>query len=184
MSCHPSKHRGGPASRACRASAGDRGFTLLEVLLALALLALIAGVLVSGSVNLLGDKPVNAEDVFWQAVQKGRTAALKTEHDIRLTFDAKERSFVLDDGTAPKILPVPRAKELTVDFLGTSATSRSTILVGGELVESQPIPFVTFYADGTCTPFRVQFRTGGAARVVSIDPWTCARVLPKVEGTP
>ena len=36
---------------------GARGFTLLEILLALALIGLFAGVLVSVSVNLIGDRP-------------------------------------------------------------------------------------------------------------------------------
>jgi general secretion pathway protein H len=39
------------------------------------------------------------------------------------------------------------------------------------------MPFVTLYSDGTCTPFRVQFHSNGAARIIAIDPWTCAEVL-------
>ena len=48
----------------------------------------------------------------------------------------------------------------------------------GMLVETQPLPFVSSYSAGTCVPFRVQFRSTGAARTLSIDPWTCAEVLP------
>jgi general secretion pathway protein H len=39
------------------------------------------------------------------------------------------------------------------------------------------LPYVTFYADGTCSPFRAQLRTGGPARFVTLDPWTCAPLL-------
>ena len=160
-----------------------RAFTILEILLALALIGLLSGVLISGSVQLIGDKPVSAQDVFWKAVGQARTAALTTEREVRLSFDPKEKSFLLDDGTAPQVLPVPPARELTVDFLPTQA-SRSSVLIGGDLVSTQTVPFVTFYTDGTCTPFRAQFRTGGAARVLDIDPWTCAQVLPRLENTP
>jgi hypothetical protein len=45
------------------------------------------------------------------------------------------------------------------------------------LMESQAIPSVTFFSDGTCTPFRVQFVRGTGTSVLSIDPWTCAPVL-------
>ncbi|MDB6167463.1 MAG: hypothetical protein JWM88_327 [Verrucomicrobia bacterium] len=159
------------------------GFTLLEILLSLAVIALLAGVLVSGSVHLMGDKPSTPEDVFWKAVQQARATALAGDRDVRLSFDAKEKNFVVDDGAAPQLLAVPATRDLTIDFL-PAQTARSTVLIGGELVDSQAIPYVMFFADGTCSPFRTQFRNGGAARAVEIDPWTCARVLPKIEGSP
>lgn len=155
-------------------------FTLLEILLAIALMALLAGALVSGSAQLIGDKPATPEDVFWQVVQKARQAALTSEGEVRLSFDAKEKAFVLGDGTVSKSFPVPPSKELTVDFL-SAQTGGSTVLIGGALVDTQTMPFVTFYPDGTCTPFRVQFRAGGFARILTIDPWTCAQVLARAD---
>ncbi len=159
------------------------GFTLLEILLAIALMGLLAAVLVTGSVNLLSDKPATPEAVFWQAVQQSRTAALTAEREVRLSFDPKQQAFVLDDGAAPLALPVPVVRELTVDFL-SAQPGQSSVLIGGELVDTKTVPAVTFYPDGTCSPFRAQFRAGGAAKVLSIDPWTCAQVLPRVEANP
>lgn len=164
------------------ASPARKGFTLLEILLALALIALLAGVLISGSADLIGDKPTTPEEVFWKAVQRARSGALSGERDVRLSFDAKDKAFVLDDGVKPQTLPVPPMRDLTVDLLAAQG-GNSSILIGGEVVDSKVIPYVTFYADGTCTPFRVQFRAGGPARVIGIDPWTCARVLPRPEGS-
>ena len=159
-----------------------RAFTLLEVILAVALLALLAGVLVSGSADLIGDKPVTAEDVFWKATLRARSAALNGEREVRLSFDAKDKVFVLDDGVAPQKLTLPPGRDANVDFLAGQAAGNS-ILVGGELMESKPIAYVTFYPDGTCTSFRVQFRSGATARVVAIDPWTCAKILPPSDGS-
>jgi hypothetical protein len=51
------------------------------------------------------------------------------------------------------------------------------ILIGGMLLESSPIVFATFYADGTCTAFRVQIARGSGVHTLSLDPWTCAPVL-------
>ena len=51
------------------------------------------------------------------------------------------------------------------------------MLLGGQLVETKTLPYVTFYGDGTCSPFRLQIRTTGEARVIAIDPWTCSLVL-------
>lgn len=159
-----------------------RAFTLLELILAIALLALLAGVLVSGSADLIGDKPVTAEDVFWKATLRARSAALNGEREVRLSFDPKDKVFILDDGVTPQKLALPPGRDATVDFLAGQAAGNS-ILVGGELMESKPIAYVTFYPDGTCSSFRVQFRTGATARVVAIDPWTCAKILPAAEGS-
>ena len=165
-----------------------RAFTLLEVILAVALLALLAGVLVSGSADLIGDKPVTAEDVFWKATLRARSAALNGEREVRLSFDAKDKVFVLDDGVTPQKLTLPPGRDATFsesrrNFVIAGQAAGNSILVGGELMESKPIAYVTFYPDGTCTSFRVQFRSGATARVVAIDPWTCAKILPPSDGS-
>src|SRR5437879_5832502 len=70
-------------------------FTLLEILLGLALLALLIGASVSISANLIGTTPVTAEDVFWQAVSEARKQALLSRQDVHLNFEEKEKAFVL-----------------------------------------------------------------------------------------
>jgi general secretion pathway protein H len=172
-----------------------RGFTMLEILLVLMLLALLGTVLISGAARWVDAPPAAPEDVFWLSVQEARKAALKAEHDIRLKFDREKKRFMLLDGLAPttigpdgrlletplKEFPVPNApNDLEMDFLAPMKGGNA-ILVRGVLLESQPVPFVTFYADGTCSPFRLQiFRPGGAS-TLSVDPWTCAPVLEKKE---
>ncbi len=158
-----------------------RGFTILEVLLALAIIALLGTVLIGGSAQLLSDRPVSADDVFWKAVQEARKAALKSGVEVRLTFvddRDKGKAFVVNDGTASQAFPLPAATagDLSVSFL-TTQKGASAVLVAGQMVETQTVPAVVFYSDGTCTAFRAQFQRGGATHLLSIDPWTCAQVL-------
>src|SRR4051812_29574649 len=172
------------------------GFTLLEVLLTIAIIALLAGALIGGAAHLLTDQPVTPDEVFWKAVQESRKAALKAEHEIRLKFDKEKKQFLLIDGLAPstlaadgftkeemplKTLPVLAPGDLTVDFLAAGTKGGNAILVGGMLLEAQSVAFVTFYSDGTCTPFRAQFARNGATHILAIDPWTCAPILTPAE---
>lgn len=168
------------------------GFTLLEVLLTVALIALLGGSLISMGSQMLADKPVAPEDVFWQAVQESRKLALRREQEVRLRFDPDKKRFVVLDGARPaalaadgftreelalKELAVPApGSDLTVEFLAASKGGKA-ILVGGVMIETQPVPFVTFYPDGTCSPFRLQIMRQGGARILGVDPWTCAAVL-------
>jgi general secretion pathway protein H len=186
----------GPGGRVPVTRAPRAAFTLLEILISLALVALLVGATVSLSSNLIGDTPLTVNDVFWKAMVEARKEALTSQHDVRLAFDTKTKAFLIgvnvsgqvgaDAGTpagadasaaaAAETFPVPLADKLTVDFLPTGK-STSTVLIGGELIETQSLPFVTFYSDGTCTAFRAQFHTSGEARITAIDPWTCTEVL-------
>jgi general secretion pathway protein H len=153
-------------------------FTLLELILAIAVIALLATVFIGASSTLLSDKPATPEDVFWKACQTARKEALATGREVRLEFDDKAKAFVIDDGVSPQSMPVPGAtQDFSAGFI-PGGSRASLALMAGSLVETGSIPFVTFYGDGTCTPFRIQFKLSSGAHTLSVDPWTCAPILP------
>jgi hypothetical protein len=125
---------------------------------------------------LVDQKPSSPADIFWEATRAARRAALKSESEVRLTYDEKEKRFVVDGGQKQENFPVAGDRDLTISLLHAQSTGGS-ILIAGDLMDTNTVPFVTFYPDGTCMPFRVQFRTTGPVQVLSIDPWTCAQVL-------
>lgn len=156
-----------------------RGFTLLEVLLVLALLGLLASVLIAGASGLLNDKPRSADEVFWAAVQEARKMALRSEREISLRFvEDKDRgkAFVVSSAESTRIFAVPSPGDLEVSFL-SQQKGGTLIMVAGTVLETKKIEAVVFYPDGTCSPFRVQFFRNGATHVTSVDPWTCAPML-------
>jgi len=146
----------------------------------IALIAMLTGVLVTGSSRMAAGRVVTPEDTFWKAVVESRKTALLSGREVHLSYvdKGKERALVAKnpDGTEQPF-PFEWAGELKIDFLSTQKGA-SAILLAGQLVETQTIPFVTFYGDGTCSPFRLQIRAGGEPRIVTIDPWTCSLVLP------
>lgn len=161
-----------------RSVGGRGGFTLLEVLITLALIALMTGVLVVGANRLLSDSPKSAEELFWAAVGEARKDALLHNHEVRLTVDTKTLEFVTWSDAGEMRYPFVPREIAEIDFLAPkSPGTSSAILVGGQLVETQTIPSVTFYNDGTCSPFRAQLKTKTGARILEIDPWTCAPML-------
>ena len=82
-----SRHRG-----------AGRGFTILEILLVLALLGFLSTGLVVGGARLLAERPQSPEDVFWEAVRQARDYALLRNRDVSLRYDREARAFIA--GTA------------------------------------------------------------------------------------
>jgi general secretion pathway protein H len=160
-------------------AAGTPAFTLLEIILVLALIGLIGGVLALGVSGVFSSDHPAPDDVFWQACRSAQKMAAISELDTSLRFDAREKKLVWSNGQATEsaALDVSRG-DVSVQFL-QATKGGSLILIAGRVVETQEVPRVLFYPDGTCTAFRVQFRVGSTAWQAGIDPWTCAPVLEK-----
>lgn len=154
------------------------GFTVLELVLVLAIIGLLATLTLGAGAHLLRSGPSRPDDVFLKACQTARKMAFSSGREVRLSYDAKAKAFVCDDGVAPASLPVPNpSADLEIDLHPNQASTSNLSLVGGVAVEGQPIPYATFYVDGTCFPFHAQFRSKGGAHLLTIDPWTCAPLL-------
>ena len=155
-------------------------FTILEVLVVIAIIAMLTGVLITGSARMAAGHVVTPEDTFWKSVVETRKSALLSGREIHLSYVDKDKDRALvaraPDGSEQRFT-FEWTGELKIDFLSIQKGA-SAYLLAGQLIETQTIPFVTFYGDGTCSPFRLQIRAGGEPRIVVIDPWTCSLVLP------
>jgi Tfp pilus assembly protein FimT len=158
---------------------GDRrAFTIVEILLAVALIVLVGTIFISGTNSLLASKETSPDDQFWKACTQARREALEEQRSVVMTYDSKGRGFVLNDGTQVHTVPVTGPDDLVIDFHPAQAdASSASSLIGGVLVDMTALPAVTFYSDGTCTPFKVQLRTSAGAHLLTIDPWTCAPII-------
>lgn len=159
----------GLGRRLSRAPRARAGFTLLEILLVLALLALLGSVMVGGAVSLL--KANEAQDP--------ETALLKTLQTVR--------GEAVASGSIIELKPLPEDAGYTwgvsgAELLPASPGVRIRLvapvfvrgsLIGGQL-EENPVARVRFYPDGSCDPVRVQIRRGDTRRTYEIDPWTAA----------
>jgi len=153
------------------------GFTLVEVLLTLALIAMASTVVLSGTSQFFQARDDRPDDKFWQAVTAARQAALEQEQPVTLSYDQKTKSLQW------KSLETSESLELPVKtFRFLPETRDSTYLIGGVLTETTNLERVKFYPDGTCDAFRVEIvETDNRREIIRIDPWTCAPILTATE---
>ena len=158
-----------------------RAFTLIEILLVLALIGLLTSVFVVGVNRMLETPPVTAEGAFWAMVTEARRYALQHEINVRMTFDETTTSLLAtaDDGTVLPAVVAPTGTKYVFQPGLTASTASSGL--GSSLVTDTPLTAIMFYSDGTCSLFRLQVEGGGfgmnAAQIVQIDPWTCAPLV-------
>ncbi len=158
------------------------GFTLIEIIVTIALMGALAAVLALGAANVLNEREDNAVDVFWGAVGEARKFALHHELDVTLSFDDEEQEFLAVTAIGERRVPFPIKEKVRLEFLGVEKGTQ-TILIGGRLVEANLLPYVQFYGDGTCSPFRARLEVEGKQpEIMEIDPWTCAPILRTKEG--
>lgn len=92
-----------PPARACRGS--ERGFTLVELLLAIMLMALLGGVIVSSTSMMSGNRLRSAAGLMVTAVRLAVTRTNVTGHSIRLTFDLDQQRLIMEE-SADRMLRV------------------------------------------------------------------------------
>jgi prepilin-type N-terminal cleavage/methylation domain-containing protein len=156
-----------------RHSAGRRAFTLLEVILAIALLGLVASLFITGGSELFRARQRTMADVFWAAVQAARLQAVQEDTTVILRFEEKSKRLLWGASGDSHGLDWPGRN---LEFLPTE--SRDTILLGGQLVHTNRLETVRFFADGTTDRFRVQLTNAdGQVSLLDLDPWTAAPVL-------
>jgi len=148
------------------------GFTLVEVLLVLAILALFATLFIPGVNAIIREIDARGpEQIISETILAARGTALETGRTVTLRFDDRERRFFAEGLGAFRSAPLPAG--LKLDLLPPETDGM--VLLGGRLVETGELKRIRFFPDGTCDPFRLQLQQDATPpRLLLADPWTCA----------
>ncbi len=149
-------------------------FTLVEVLVMVALLGVVATVFMARSADLFRANDPRADDAFWQAVTAARQLALDSNQIVVLRYDAEKHLLKWVGESVPGSTVAYSGKQL--QLLATNV--QGAILLGGVLTETDPLKFVRFYPDGACDGFRAQLVDKDDKRMLlTVDQWTCAPIV-------
>jgi prepilin-type N-terminal cleavage/methylation domain-containing protein len=173
--------RAAPSRRVRRARGGRRAFTLLEILLVIALIGLLSGVLIQGAAGLLNPGPETPVQAFWKMTGTARRYALQHECQVRMTVNntTGELEAHAADGTDLDAIKLPAGSSIRLLPGLTTTNASSTSASAFTVDQNTPLAGVTFYEDGTCNLFRAEITLDGGSTpyVIEVDPWTCATML-------
>ncbi|MGC9449886.1 MAG: prepilin-type N-terminal cleavage/methylation domain-containing protein [Oceanipulchritudo sp.] len=152
-----------------------RGFTLIELIIVIALIALIGGLVAVNAQAILrglGEEPVDR--ILRKAVREARYQAASLKSPVQLAYDRESASLVLfsDTGqTLESFRTVPEDSEDPPDI-----EFEQILPVRGldsfDRHETTPIDAVVFRPDRSSTPFQVLIDSGNTFYTQRYDPFS------------
>jgi len=154
-------------------SKGARGFSLIEIIIVVALIALIGGLVAINAQSILrglGEEPV--EVILQKAVREARFQAAYLKDSVRLAWDEEEAAFRITSANGAVITTFPiesGSGNMEIVFeqvLPFEGLNRSDIL---NTIETESL---TFRPDRSSTPFQVIIDLGPVSFTQRYDPFS------------
>ncbi len=137
----------------------EAGFTLIEILVVVAIIAIVMGVLIGrGPVRSHGLETRAAAGALAQALRAARAQAIAADHDVTVVIDPERHVFAADNSPVGKIDP------------GTPVTVRPPAIMG-----PGPIGKILFSADGSSTGGDILLGQGRRRLDISVE-WLTGKV--------
>jgi general secretion pathway protein H len=139
----------------------ERGFTLLEIIIVLALGAILYAVVLSAPLGKASAADLKAAArTLASGLRQAQTTAMATRRDAALTIDVESREFVTTLDPTPRKLPDNLELKLYAAQSEVSSERRGSI---------------RFYPDGSSTGGRITVASGERKYLVDVD-WLTGRV--------
>lgn len=176
MICGPSARM--PSLRRTTLETGDpvrRGFTLIELIIVIALVALVGGLVVINAEAIfrgLGEEPV--ERVLREAVREARFQAAYLKEPTQLAYDGETAVFLITGAGGQSLASFPTSetaspRDLDIQFEQILPEEGLTRNARQNTTE---IDAVTFRPDRSSTPFQVIIDQGPSPFTLRFDPFS------------
>jgi general secretion pathway protein H len=123
--------------------ARSRGLTLIEVLIVMAIVALMMGAIVVGSGQLASSRMRHSSTMIAGAIRVGFSRSTATSKSIRLVMDFTENEIWLEEGDQPMLI---QSKDLTGTGGAAAATvaEKQAIDEGARIIKGPTAPRTTY----------------------------------------
>jgi general secretion pathway protein H len=117
----------------------SRGLTLIEILVVIAIAALISGVVIAGSGQLPSARLKGSATMIASAVKVAFTRATATSRDLRLVMDLDQQMIWLEQSDVPMLVQA-KDKEATGGADPVTTKEQEAIAEGERILKGPPIP--------------------------------------------
>ena len=126
-----------------RSRALSRGLTLIEVLIVMAIVALMMGAIVVGSGQLAGSRQRHSSTMIAGAIRIAFSRASSTSKSVRLVMDFTESEIWLEEGDQPMLV---QSKDVTGTGGAAAATGAEKLAIeeGSRIVKGPTAPRTAF----------------------------------------
>jgi general secretion pathway protein H len=121
-----------------RTRVGSRGLTIVEILVVIAIAALISGVVIAGSGQLPSARLKGSATMIASAVKVAYTRATATSRDVRLVMDLDQQAIWLEQSDVPMLVQ-GKDKEATGGADPMTTKEQEAIAEGERIVKGPPI---------------------------------------------
>jgi Tfp pilus assembly protein FimT len=127
-----------------RPAPGSRGLALIEILVVLAIMALIVGAVIAGSQELPSAGLKRSATEIASAIKVGFTRSTATSHDLRLVMDLDKQAIWLEESDIPMLV---QSKDKTGAGGADPATvaEQAAVAEGAQIVKGPPVPKPKFH---------------------------------------
>jgi general secretion pathway protein H len=121
-----------------RTRLASRGLTLIEIIVVLAIMALITGVVIGGSMQLPTARLKSSATMIASAVKVAYTRSTATSRDVRLVMDLDTQAIWLEQSDVPMLVQ-GKDKEATGGADPMTTKEQQAIAEGERIVKGPPI---------------------------------------------
>jgi general secretion pathway protein H len=121
----------------------QRGLTLIEIIVVLAIIALVTGVAIAGSMQLPSSRLRAAATLIASAVKVAYTRATATSRSQRLVMDLDHQAIWLEESAVPMLVQ-SKDKTGTGGADAVTVAEKAAIVEGDQILKGPPIPRPSF----------------------------------------